>query len=164
MTLALAACSAGPPSPPPSDNRAEIAQPLDLTGHEACDLVGPAALTRLSLKLDSVERGSGPTATSCAWRSADGTVGLQLVANSGVGLDRLSSVTAAFEEETPLVVSGYPGLRIDHLGGPTCRIAVGVAPTQLISAEASELSTSAPPLCDLAQALAEETVAALRGV
>jgi len=95
--------------------------------------------------------------------SVDGTVGVNLVANFGAGLDRLDRVASALEERTPLTVGGYPAIRLDHVGSPTCRIAVGVADSQLISAEASELSADAPPLCPLAEALAEEVVSALRG-
>jgi hypothetical protein len=110
-----------------------------------------------------VDSDVGPSATTCAWKALDGTVGIDLVANYGVGLELLDRVGDVLAARQPLTVAGYPAVRIDEPGSPTCRIVVGVADTQAFSAEASSLTTDAPPLCDLALALAEETVAALRG-
>jgi len=110
-----------------------------------------------------VDRDTGPTATTCAWKSVDGAVGIELTANHGVGLELLDQLGGQLEERVPLAVGGYPAVRMDRLDSPTCRIAVGVADSQAFSAGASSLSTTAPPLCPLAEALAEEVVSALRG-
>jgi hypothetical protein len=114
------------------------------------------------MRREPISRGSGPTATSCAWKGVDNRTDINLVANYGAGLELVDEAAPSLEERTPLTVAGYPAVRIDHADSPTCRIAVGVAVGQAFSAQASSLTTDAPPLCDLALSLAEETVAALR--
>lgn len=137
---------------------------LDLAARDACGVLPSAAFSTLGVAPDPVERLMGPTATRCEWRTIDGHARLALVLNYGVGLEDIELVAGgAVEELTPMTVAGLPATRVDHVDSPTCRIGVGVAPTQLFSAEASELSADAPPLCPLAEALAEEVVSALRG-
>lgn len=51
---------------------------------------------------------------------------------------------------------------MDQPGGLACRLWVGLAEQQSMTAEARNLSLSAPPLCEKARALASEVLDALR--
>ncbi len=123
----------------------------------------PSAIIRLRLKPAPFFHDTGASSTTCTWESTDETFDLTLVTNHGVGLELVDQLGGVLTAREPLSVDGYPAMRIDTADSPTCRVVVGVADTQAFSAGASMLASTAPPLCDLALALAEETVAALRG-
>jgi hypothetical protein len=78
--------------------------------------------------------------------------------NEAIGLDRSADMEVRIADE----IDGYPAVRVDAEGDPTCRYWVGIASDQTFSAGASSLSTSAPPLCEKAEALASEVIDALR--
>ncbi|GAA4684318.1 hypothetical protein GCM10023215_18860 [Pseudonocardia yuanmonensis] len=105
-----------------------------------------------------VGRDSNEFATRCAWISLDRSFELNLVINQAVGLER----SAEMETHVPEEVDGYPAVRVDVEGGPTCRYWVGIASSQTFSAGASSLLNTAPPLCEKAEALASEVIDALR--
>jgi hypothetical protein len=120
------------------------------------------AVERMQVRPTPFFQDSGHTSTTCTWEALDGRFDLTLVKNHAVGLELVDQLGEVLMARDPISVNGYPAVRIDAPDAPTCRVVVGVAASQAFSAGASMLTTDAPPLCDLALALAEETIAALR--
>jgi hypothetical protein len=111
---------------------------------------------------DSGSDFSNPRATRCSWKSADRSYGLDLAINVEAGLAFAYDVAPSFSAFQEAKIDGYPAVNVEPAGAPTCSYWVGVADNQSFSAGASSLSTSAPPLCEKAEALASEVIDALR--
>ncbi|WP_372463080.1 DUF3558 family protein [Pseudonocardia kujensis] len=161
----ISACS-GEVGPPSRTNDSAVASAQGVApGQESfvpridsCGVLDSAAAERLSIGVMSVDRDSSEFATRCSWIAKDHTFEVNLIINLAVGLDR----SVDMDVHIPVDIQGYPAVQVDADGGPTCRYWVGIASNQTFSAGASSLSTSAPPLCDKARALASEVLDALR--
>lgn len=87
---------------------------------------------------------------------------LDLAMKADAGLSFPYSIRESFLNFEEMEIEGYPAVHIDRPNGPVCTFWVGIAESQSFSAGARSLSTTAPPLCEKAWALAVEVLGALR--
>jgi hypothetical protein len=169
----LVGCTSGPPmahSQPavasaqskPRTDVPQVSDPLDATGLAPCDVLAVNQLAQLGVSAPSARDFSNANAGRCAWFSDDQSFMIDFVLNVNAGLTFAYDVRdslPAFEETS---IAGFPAVRMDPGDGPVCSFWVGIAEDQSFSAGARNLSASAPPLCEKAEALASEVIDALR--
>ncbi|MEU7813347.1 DUF3558 domain-containing protein [Pseudonocardia sp. NPDC049154] len=170
-TLALlSSCADNPsdvaPHVPPSEEMdvpvPTVDAPLDAAGVDPCAVLASDRLTRLGVSDQSARDFSNENAGRCAWKAVDNSFMLDLAVNVEAGLRFPYSIKGSFLSFQETEIDGYPAVNVDPVTAPTCSFWVGLAETQSFSAGASSLSTSAPPLCEKAEALAVEVIDALR--
>ncbi|MCE3556130.1 DUF3558 domain-containing protein [Pseudonocardia sp. RS11V-5] len=167
--MLLASCTTQPSSPVPNGSVSAfevaaplVSSPLDARGVDACAVLQPDRLSALGASDETARDLASDNAESCSWTSLDGSFMLDLAISVEAGLRFPYSIKDSFLAFQETEVDGYPAVNVDPPDAPTCSFWVGIAETQSFSADASSLSTSAPPLCEKARALASEVLDALR--
>ncbi|MDN5751611.1 MAG: DUF3558 domain-containing protein [Pseudonocardia sp.] len=150
VVLVLAGCSsaaeeAGPnmssgPSPYVAVLAPPVADPRDVRGIAACDLLTAEQKQGFGIDVATENQDRPDDFGGCAWRTLDmeGVLGVVGVQDPPVGLDGLYNVREAYPVFEPGEIDGRPIVRADFVdtAGRDCRIFIGVADDQMIQASA----------------------------
>lgn len=118
-----------------------VADPRDVRGIAACDLLTAAQKQRFDIDPATENRDRPGDFGGCGWDTTDGegVLGVVGVQTPPVGLDGLYNVREAYPVFEPGEIDGRPIVRADFVDtdGRDCRIFIGVADDQMIQASAS---------------------------
>lgn len=142
-----------------------VAEPRDVRGIPACDLLTPAQLTALEINPNTAEPAAQGSADECFWRLTDGSGSLMVTSAPDFpvgGLEGLYISRPGYDVFEPGELDGFPIVRADRKDNPDtlCTIYVGVADDQLAWTSAA-FAFKEHPACATALRMASAMLANL---
>jgi len=168
--LVVAACTTGrapapdePASiPTPTPRLSRIDKPLDARGVVACGLLPQPQLEAIGIDSATATDHSNENASSCRWRTADGSGAMSFVLNVNQALSLITQGRDGMQGYLEFALRGYPAIRENSPRESSCAVYVGIAESQVFVIDfTTRSSDESVRACDVAQRGAEAVIDSL---